>query len=130
MTKQLLVFGNTYTHTSHKKFTLTVIKREGHIIMAYHPDYGYEVFKVRLRMEKHWPNGSITPAGEYPPSTGEFGKAAVHYPPKLYHAAIKVFDIYVSKYNSLTLIKNIVPNPKEEIKTDQVQSSFYDQKKA
>ena len=119
-----LFIGDTYTHTAHKKFILTVIMREGHIIMAYHPDYGYEVFKVKLRKEKQWPDGSITPAGEYPPSTGEFGKSAVHYPPKLYHAAIKVFDIYVSKYNPSTLIENIIPIPREEIKIDKVQSSF------
>ncbi len=92
MHNQTLIIGNTYIHKAHKKFTLTVIKREGPVVMAYHPDYGYEVFKVRLRKEKQWPNGSITPAGEYPPSNGEFGKTAVHYPPKLYHLAVKVFN--------------------------------------
>ncbi len=55
MHNQTLIIGNTYIHKAHKKFTLTVIKREGPIVMAYHPDYGYEVFKVRLRKEKQWP---------------------------------------------------------------------------
>lgn len=110
-----LKIGDTYSHKSHKKYILTITKREGDIIMAFNPEYGYEVFKVRLRKEKKWREGSVTPAGEYPPSSSEFGKSAVHYPPKLYHLAEKVFSDYVLKFITPATVQNFPPCTGEEI---------------
>ena len=98
MQNRILSIGETYTHNSHRKFILKILMRGGPIILAYNPEYGYEVFKVRIRKEKKWDNSTI-PAGEYPPASSEFGKMALHFPPKYLHLAVKEFMKLFLEYN-------------------------------
>ena len=91
-----LNIGDTYNYMG---YTLTVIRREGDIVIAENPDYGFEVFKVQHRKATPLPGGSLSEPGEYCPSSSQFGMyRAEHFPPKRGQKAHNVFAEYVKWY--------------------------------
>ena len=71
-----LNIGDSYQYMKH---TLTVIEKVENFVLAFNPDYGYEVFKIRYRKASKLATWAISEPGEYPPSTSEFGKDAFHW---------------------------------------------------
>jgi len=89
-----LTVGESYRYIG---YTLTVTRREGDIIMAENPEYGIEVFKIHNRKAVRLPNGNFSIAGEFPPSTSQWGRNSGHWPSRHRHLAEKYFEKLVCK---------------------------------
>ncbi len=89
-----LGIGDSYKHMN---YTLTVTRREKDIVLAEHPEYGFEVFRVKVRKEGTAMSGAIIPAGEYGPKNSDFGKDCQHFSPRFMRNAHICFDKLVER---------------------------------
>ena len=94
---KVLKICDSYKHCG---YTLTISRREGNIIMAENPEYGFEVFRVKSRKEGMAASGSIIPEGEYPPANSDFGIDCQHFPTRFKHQANDTFKKMVERSQS------------------------------
>jgi hypothetical protein len=96
-----LKIGESYKHLG---FILIITRREGNIIMAENPDYGYEVFRVKVRKESIIMDSKLQ-AGEYPPANSEFGEYCQFFPPRFTKNAHDCFNILLKSVPASTEVK-------------------------
>lgn len=88
-TPRTLQVGDWYEYEGQK---MEIVERKGQMVMAFNPSHGWEVFKIRKHESYIWPDGTTQPAGEYPPSSNEWGDQAGCYMPQSEHLARKCFN--------------------------------------
>lgn len=74
---RMLQVGDWYLHKGQR---IDVQQRVGEIVLCGNTSHGWEIFKIRKRKADICLSGSMTPAGEYPPSTSEWGIDSGYWP--------------------------------------------------